>query len=68
MQKSLDKMEHNVFRRKSRQILTAEILLYAVSVLMKWYITMECVSLALGMVAGMLVMGKMNIFFGSAYI
>ena len=64
MQKSLDKMEHNVFRRKSRQILTAEILLYAVSVLMKWYITMECVSLALGMVAGMLVMGSKK----SAYV
>ena len=39
----------------------AEILVYAVSVLMQWYITMECVSLSLGMVAGMLVIGKIMI-------
>ena len=58
--KPLDKTEYNAFRRKSRQILVAEILLYAVSVLMQWYIIMECVSLSLGMVAGMLVMGSKN--------
>lgn len=58
--KPLDKTEYNVFRRKSRQILVAEILVYAVSVLMQWYIIMECVSLSLGMVEGMLVMGSKN--------
>ena len=58
--KPLEKIEYKVFKRRSRQILAIEVLLFVVSILTKWNTIAECVSLSLGLVAVMLVMGRKN--------